>query len=121
VIYTVKKGWKALLFTMHILKKGNSNTKSSAYISLVRPILEYGAACWDPYREGQINTLDVLQKKAAKFAHHRNDATWESLTQRRQIARIFALFKEYKGESAWETILWGLFFEQLLSVGSFPN
>jgi len=36
---------------MRILKKGNSNTKSLAYMSLVRPILEYGAACWDPYRE----------------------------------------------------------------------
>jgi len=52
--YTVKKAWKALHFTMRIFKKGNSNTKSLAYMSLVRPILEYGAACWDPYREGQI-------------------------------------------------------------------
>jgi hypothetical protein len=39
-------------------------------MSLVRPILEYGAACWDPYREGQISALDRVQKKAAKFAHH---------------------------------------------------
>ena len=52
---------------MRILKKGNSNTKSLAYMSLVRPILEYGAACWDPYREGQISALDRVQKKAAKF------------------------------------------------------
>jgi hypothetical protein len=28
VNYTVKKAWKALHFTMRILKKGNSNTKS---------------------------------------------------------------------------------------------
>jgi len=48
VNYAVKKDWKALHFTILILKKGNSNTQSSAYISLVRPILEYGAACWDP-------------------------------------------------------------------------
>jgi hypothetical protein len=46
--YTVKKAWKALHFTMRILEKGNGNTKSLAYTSLVRPILEYGAACWDP-------------------------------------------------------------------------
>ena len=58
VNYAVKKGWKALHFTMRILKKGNSNTKSLAYMSLVRPILEYGTACWDPYVEGQINALD---------------------------------------------------------------
>jgi len=45
VNYVVKKAWKALHFTMQILKKGNSNTKSLAYMSLVRPILEYGAAC----------------------------------------------------------------------------
>jgi len=41
-----------------------------AYKSLVRPILEYGAACWDPYRECQISALDRVQNKAAKFAHH---------------------------------------------------
>jgi hypothetical protein len=43
---------------MFILKKGNSNTKSLADTSLVPPVLEYGVASWDPYREGQINALD---------------------------------------------------------------
>jgi hypothetical protein len=50
-----------------------------AYMSLVRPILEYGAACWDPYKEGQISALDRVQKKAAKFAHHTNNSNWETL------------------------------------------
>ena len=70
----MKKAWKALLFTMRILKKGNSNTKSLAYMSLLRPILEYAATCWDPYREGQIIALDWVQKKEAKFAHHTNSS-----------------------------------------------
>jgi hypothetical protein len=83
---------------MRVLKKGNSNTKSLAYTSLVRPILEFGAACWDPYRKGQINALDRVQNTAAKFAHHRNDSKWETLTQRRKISRICALFKAYMGE-----------------------
>jgi hypothetical protein len=39
----------------------------------VRPILEYGAACWDPYTKGQISALDRVQNMAAKFAHHRNE------------------------------------------------
>jgi hypothetical protein len=34
VNYTVKKAWKALHFTMRILKKGNSNIKSLSYMSL---------------------------------------------------------------------------------------
>ena len=40
VNYTVKKALKSLHLTMRILKKGKSNTKSLAYMSLVRPNLE---------------------------------------------------------------------------------
>ena len=42
VNFTVQKAWRALHFLMRIVKKGNKNTKSLAYTSLVRPILEYG-------------------------------------------------------------------------------
>jgi len=45
---------------MRILKKGNRNTKSLACTSLVHPIFEYGAACWDPCRE-EINALNKVQ------------------------------------------------------------
>jgi hypothetical protein len=103
VHFTAKKAWKALHFTMRILKKGNSSTKSLAYTSLVRPILGYGAACWDPYRKGQINALDRVQNAAARFAHHRNVSNWETLTQRRKVSRICALFKAYTGQRAWKT------------------
>jgi len=51
---------------MRVLEKGNWNTKSLAYRSWVSPILEYGSACWGPCREGQINALDLAQKKAAQ-------------------------------------------------------
>jgi hypothetical protein len=44
VNYTVRKAWKALHSTIRILEEGNSNTKSLAYMLLVRPILEYGVA-----------------------------------------------------------------------------
>jgi hypothetical protein len=83
------------------------NSKSLVYTSLVRRILEYGAVCWDPYREGQINALDRVQKKAAKFArghNHRNGSDWESLAQRSKIAHLCALFKAYTGERAWKAI-----------------
>ena len=91
VNFTVQKDWRALHFVMRIVKKGNKNTKSLAYTSLVRPILEYGAACWDPYRECPISALDRVQSKAAKFAHHSGGSDWESLAQRRKIARMCAL------------------------------
>jgi hypothetical protein len=59
VNYTLRKAWKALHFIMHVLKKGNNSTKCLANTALVRPILEYGAVCWDPYREGQVGTSET--------------------------------------------------------------
>jgi hypothetical protein len=73
-------------------------------MSLVRPILEYGASCWDPYREGQITALDRVQKKAAKFAYHTNSSNWEILASRRKLSRICAPFKSHSGERAWKAI-----------------
>ena len=58
VNFTAQKAWKAFHFVMRVLKKGNRNSNSLAYTALVRPVLKYGATCWDPYREGQINVLD---------------------------------------------------------------
>ena len=89
---------------MRILKKGNNNTKRLAYTALVRPILEYGVVCWDPYRKGQIGTLNRVQKRAAKFANNIDESGWETLAQRRLIARICALFKAYTGGRAWKAI-----------------
>jgi hypothetical protein len=45
-----------------------------------------------------------VQNTAAKFARHRNDSNWETLTQRRERSRICALFKAYTGERAWKAI-----------------
>jgi len=61
--FTVQKAWKALHFIMCIFTKGNSNMKILAYISLVHPILQYGAVCRNPYRKGQVITLDQVQKQ----------------------------------------------------------
>ena len=56
------------------------------------------------YRVGQIQALDRVQNKAAKFSYHTNESNWETLTQRRKISRICALFKVYSVERAWKAI-----------------
>jgi len=61
----------------------------------VRPIIEYGVVCWDPYREGQVSALNWLQKRAAKFVNNINESGWETLALCRLIARICSLFKAY--------------------------
>ena len=100
VNYKVQKAWKTLLFVMRVLINGNRNTKSLATTSLVRPILECGAASWDPCREGQIIALDRVQTKAAQFVYRTKHSDWETLAQHRTIARLCALFKVYSGEWA---------------------
>jgi hypothetical protein len=80
-----------------------NNKKRLAYTALVRRILEYGAVCSDPYR-GQVSALNRVQKRAAKFANNTNESGWKTLSQRRAIARICALFKVYTGGRAWKTI-----------------
>jgi len=79
-------------------------TACNARASLVRPILEYGAACWDPFRVGQIKALDRVQKRAARFAQNANGPGWETLASRRKLSRICALFKAYNGDRTWKTI-----------------
>ena len=101
--YIAQKTWKALHFVMRV-KKGIRNTKGSAYTSSVSPVLECGAACWDPCREGQINVLDRVQKEAAQFTNHTRDSDWETLVQRRTIAGLCALCKAYCGERVWKAI-----------------
>ena len=101
--YRAHKAWKALHFVMRVLKEGDRKTKRVAYTSLVRPIVEYGSACWDPCR-GQINALDRVQKKAAQFTNHIKDSDWEILGERRKIARICALFRAYCGERSWKAV-----------------
>jgi len=97
VNYSVQKAWKALHFVMCVLKKGNRTTKSLAYTSMVCPILEYGSACWDPCREGQINVLDQVQKKAAQFINHTKDSDWETLAQQRTLACLWHFLKRTLG------------------------
>jgi len=89
---------------MLVLKKGNNNTKRLANTTLVRPILEYGAVCWDPYREGQVSALNWVQKRVAKFANNINESGWETLAQRKLIARICAFFKAYTRGRSWKAI-----------------
>ena len=79
-------------------KKGNSSTKPLAYTALVRPKLEYGAVCWDPYREGQVSALNRVQKRAAKFANNIKESGWETLAQRRLVARLCALSRHTPGD-----------------------
>ena len=45
-----------------------------------------------------------VQKRSAKFANNINESGWETLAQRRMVARICALFKAYTVGRVWKAI-----------------
>jgi hypothetical protein len=63
-------------------------TGTGVWSGVLGPVLECGAVCWDPYREGQVSALNRVQKRAAKFENNINESCWKTLAQRRLIARI---------------------------------
>jgi len=49
--------------------------------------------------------LRPLQQKAAQFTKHTKDFDYETLVQRRTVARLCEIFKACCGKRAWEAIL----------------
>ena len=78
--------------------------------ALVRPILEYGCCAWDPYRNNQINKLELVYKRAARFItknHNREHGStklnmtslgWIPLFERRAKIKLTMLHKILNNE-----------------------
>ena len=62
-----KKANSTLGFLHRNLRSCPKSSKRSAYVSLIRPILEYGSVVWDPYYQTDISTLVRIQHRAARF------------------------------------------------------
>ena len=71
---------------------------------MVRPQLEYAAAVWDPYYQIDIQLLEKIQRRAARWVLHDYNRyssvtsmlqhlNWPTLETRRQISRLQILHK----------------------------
>ncbi|KAJ4431971.1 hypothetical protein ANN_20580 [Periplaneta americana] len=106
------KAWRALHFIMRILRKASPKSREIAYLTLVRPLMEYGTTCWDPYRTYQINSLERIQYRAAKFVKGKREdgndkikeLKWETLENRCRKTRITSLYRAHLGQKAWVDI-----------------
>ena len=65
-----KKASSTLGFIRRNIHHCPAKTRKSAYISLVRSTLEYGAITWDPFIQSNIDKLQRIQRKTARFISH---------------------------------------------------
>ena len=115
---TVKKSSRILGFLQRNLKGCPPRLKELAYFTLVRSSLEYSSTVWDPFLQKDIDELERIQRRAARFTQGHyirpwkmNQPTlretltvpWQSLQSRRKNARVTLLYKAVNGLVALPT------------------
>jgi len=63
----VAKVNRSLGFVKRNLYPCTKTRKCSAYVTIVRPTLEYATAVWDPYKQEQIDLIEAVQRRAVRF------------------------------------------------------
>ena len=100
-----KKANQTLGFLKRNIRVHNKDLKSSvAYKTLVRPQLEYGSTVWYPHTTIDINKVEAVQRRAARWAirDYRytssvttmlKDLNWPPLDQRHIDSRLLMMYK----------------------------
>jgi hypothetical protein len=102
------KAGKILGLVKRNIKIDAPRVKETAYKALVRPLVEYSAAVWDPHTNINIHRVEMIQRRAARWTlnryHNTSSVTdmlshlgWPTLQQRRSEARLALMYKMVHG------------------------
>ena len=97
--------------TAYLLKRNlkiiSTSVKNVAYNSLLRPSLEYACSVWDPYTQANVDKLEKVQRRAARFILNDDYNSsvsgmftklhWDSLQARSQTHRLANFNKIHYG------------------------
>ena len=86
------------------LKHCSRSPKETAYISLVRSVLNYAAVVWDPCQKKDMDRLEGIQRRAALFVCNdygryisvskmMKELKWQPLSEHRRDQRLLLLYK----------------------------
>ena len=105
-----KKASSMLGFAKRNLHHCPRSTRHTAYISLVRSVLDYGSTIWDPHLQCDIDKLERIQRQGARFitGDYRSkekgcmtrmleDLDLPTLQRRRKALRLTLLYKIAEG------------------------
>ena len=95
---------RTLGFVKRNIKTKTPEIQTIAYNTLVRPQVEYASAVWSPYTKENINKIEMLQRRAARWVCYGyspySSVTdmlsilgWRSLELRRYDSRIAMFYK----------------------------
>ena len=76
-IHITVKANCTLSFLQRNLKLNNQYLKETVYFSLVRPQLEYACAVWSPWQRTEVQNLEKIIHRAARFVtstYHRTSS-----------------------------------------------
>ena len=100
-----QKANQVLGFLRRNIPECTSKVKADCYKTLVRPILEYGCTVWDPFKKCDINNIEKIQKRAARFVtgnytmktgntkQNMEKLKWETLEERRAKSKLSMFYK----------------------------
>ena len=98
-----KEANNSLGFLRRHLAKCPRNTKAQCYTSLVRLILEYASAAWDPHTSRNIILqMEMVQCRAARFAswdysQMMSNLGWNPLQKRRSNTWLVMMYRTTNG------------------------
>ena len=103
-----KKANSTLGLLRRILSGCDSSVKDAAFRTLARPKLEYACCAWNPFTKQNINQIEMVQRRAARFLF--NDYSrfslvapmieqlgWDSLKNRRLLFQASIFYKILMG------------------------
>jgi len=102
------KANSVLAFLRRNLRQCSTAVKSLAYFTYVQPIVEYASTVWSPHIKADINKLEMIQRRAARFVLNNYSRfasvtrmldilKWPTLENRRNTAKIIMFYKILHG------------------------
>ena len=99
---------KIAVLIRRTLKPCCREVKERAYMTLVRPTIEYASSTWNPHTNTDVNRLEQVQKNAARFVcNDYNSATstsalvsslgWDTFEHRRLFNQSVLFYKFHNG------------------------
>ena len=73
---------------MRQTKVTSPDTLFRLFLSLIRPHLEYASPVWSPYKSGEVQSIENVQKFALKICRKAWDQNYESLLELFQVPSL---------------------------------